>query len=266
MKTVSFIGTGNMGGAMARAAVKALECNRIFLANRTHEKAVILASELGANAVSVTEAARCSLVFLGVKPQMMNDLLQEISPVLEDRTDDFALVSMAAGLSIEKIQKMAGRVCPVIRIMPNTPVSVGSGTILYDYSCNVNSDLLELFCNAMQFAGMLDHLPEDQIDAATAVAGCGPAFAFYFIEALTRGGVACGLTEEKALQYAKQMLLGSALLAQRSDIPPSQLRQAVCSPGGSTIEGIYALDTGGFIDTVSNAVKASYRRNIELGK
>ena len=108
----------------------------------------------------------------------------------------------------------------------------------------------------MEYAGALDRLPEDLIDAGTSVASCGPAFAFLFIEALTEGGVACGLPREKALLYAKQMLLGSAQLALES---PQE-------PAGSTIEGIYALQNGKFPETVAQAVMASFRRNQELGK
>lgn len=261
-----FIGTGNMGGAMAKAAARSLKPSQIFLANRTHEKAVALASKLGATAVSVEEAAACDIVFLGVKPQMMQDLLMQIAPILVQRKRPFALVSMAAGLTTDRIREMADGNYPVIRIMPNTPVAVGSGVVLYDYTDNVTKELLDAFCLSMRFAGLVDHLPEQLIDAGTSVAGCGPAFAFYFIEALSQGGIACGLPEEKAMQYAKQMLLGSAMLALQSGDHPSKLRQAVCSPAGSTIEGVHKLEECGFIEAVSQAVVASYERNVELGK
>lgn len=261
-----FIGTGNMGGAMAQAVAKALEPSQLFLANRTHEKAAALASKLGATAVSVEAAATCDIIFLGVKPQMMQELLMHISPILAQRKQPFALVSMAAGLTTTRIREMAGGDYPVIRIMPNTPVAVGSGVILYDYTDNVSKEILDAFCFSMRYAGLVDHLPEKLIDAGTSVAGCGPAFAFYFIEALTQGGVACGLPEEKAMQYAKQMLLGSAMLALQAKDHPSKLRQAVCSPAGSTIEGVHKLEESGFADGVTQAVIASYKRNAELGK
>ena len=261
-----FIGTGNMGGGLAKAAAKAMPASQILLSNRTYAKAAQLADKIGAQAVSVQEAAQCELIFLGVKPQMMAGLLEEIAPILAERTDTFALVSMAAGLTMLSLQKMAGGAYPVIRIMPNTPVAVGSGIVLYDYTENVNPELLDAFVQGMGCAGVLDHLSEDLIDAGTSVAGCGPAFAFYFIESLIKGGVACGLPEEKAALYAKHMLLGSARLALESTKTPEQLRNAVCSPAGSTIEGVHVLQNQGFSDTTAQAVMASYKRNIELGK
>ncbi len=264
--TVGFIGTGNMGGALARAAAKALPHDDIYLYDAFSEKASMLAGELGCRATDIHTVAQCSYIFIGVKPQMIAALFQELAPILSERTDPFVLVSMAAGVQMSRIQELAGKAFPVIRIMPNMPVSVGSGMILYDKTKNVTDGQCEGFLNSMQFAGLMDYLPEELIDAGTSVASCGPAFAFLFIEALTKGGVACGLSEDKAMLYAKQMLLGSAKLALESDKHPSALREAVCSPGGSTIEGIYAMQNGNFPETVSQAVQASFKRNQELGK
>lgn len=264
--TVGFIGTGNMGGALAKAAAKAIPAQEVYLYDRSKEKADALGALLGCNSVALDAVAECSYIFLGVKPQMMAEMFTELAPCLAGRKDPFVLVSMAAGVPMARIQDLAGEKYPVIRIMPNMPVSVGSGMILYDATENVTQEQLDGFLQCMQYAGALDHLPEKLIDAGTSVASCGPAFAFYFIEALTRGGIECGLSEDQAMLYAKHMLLGSAMLALQSDHHPAELRQAVCSPGGSTIEGIYALQNGKFFDTVAEAVKASYRRNQELGK
>ena len=264
--TMGFIGTGNMGGALVRAAVKAVAGDKIYLSNRTMEKAERLAAELGCKAVTVEEAAKCGYVFLGVKPQMMGDLLAQIAPILASRQDDFVLVSMAAGITMADIQKMAGGNYPVIRIMPNTPVAVGSGVILYDVTENVPAGVLAQFCENMQYAGLLDLLPEALMDAGTAVAGCGPAFAALFMEALEEGGVRCGLSREKAGIYARQMVLGAAQLALQSEKPLAQLRQEVCSPGGSTIEGVRSLEKDDLRAAVIRAVQASFHRNQELGK
>lgn len=264
--TVGFIGTGNMGGALAKAAAKTVACEDIFLYDRFTEKAQQLSEELCCNCADLHAVSQCDYIFLGVKPQMMAEMMAELSPMLSARNQDFVLVSMAAGVKIEKIQQMAGERCPVIRIMPNMPVSVGAGMIQYDVSKNVTDSQIEGFCQCMQFAGVLDRIPEDMIDAGTAVASCGPAFAFLFIEALTQGGIACGLPEEKAMLYAKQMLFGSAKLALESSSHPSQLREAVCSPGGSTIEGVKVFENAGLRQITEKAVLASYHRNIELGK
>ena len=265
--TFGFIGTGNMGGALARAVAKVARPEVIWLTNKTQTKAAALAAELGCRAVSAENiAASCGYIFLGVKPQMMADLLTEIAPVLAARTDEFVLVSMAAGLTMERIREMAGGNYPVIRIMPNTPVAVGSGVILYDATENVPAEVLAQFCKNMQFAGLMDHLPEALMDAGTAVAGCGPAFAALFMEALEEGGVRCGLSREKAGIYARQMVLGAAQLALQSEKPLAQLRQEVCSPGGSTIEGARSLEKDDLRAAVIRAVQASFHRNQELGK
>lgn len=264
--TFGFIGTGNMGGALASAAAKAMPAESIFLSNRTAEKALALAEKLGCRAVSAEETAKCAYVFLGVKPQMMAGLLSDIAPVLAARTDEFVLVSMAAGLTIADIRRMAGGDYPVIRIMPNTPVAVGCGIILYDASENVSAEALAQFCENLRFAGILDPLPEKLIDAGSAVAGCGPAFASLFMEALADGAVACGLPRDKALKYTAQMLLGTAQLALQTGEHPGRLKDAVCSPGGSTIAGVRALEQGNFRGSTMDAVESAYHRTKELGK
>lgn len=265
MTTFGFIGTGNMGGALARAVCRTVPGEAVLLANRTPEKAAALAAELGCRtADDRTAAETADLLFLGVKPQMMGDLLSELAPVLAVRTAPFTLVSMAAGLSIARIQEMAGGNYPVIRIMPNTPVSVGEGMILYACGENVTQEAETAFLSALAGAGRLSPLPEDKMDAGSAVSGCGPAFADLFLEALADGGVACGLPRAAALEYAAQMLLGSAKLALESGQHPGVLKDAVCSPGGTTIQGVRTLEQAGFRGAVMDAVIAAYERTLEL--
>lgn len=264
--TFGFIGTGNMGGALAKAAAKAVPPETIYLHNRTPEKAQDLARLLGCHAGTLEQAADCDYIFLGVKPQMMQQLFADLAAILQHKKGRTILVSMAAGITMERIQVMAGGEYPVIRIMPNTPVEVGSGVVLYDATQSVQEEELDQFCAAMQYCGLLDRLPESLIDAGTSVAGCGPAFAFLFIEALAQGGVQCGLPEDKAMLYAKQMLLGAAQLAIASHKPASQLRQEVCSPGGSTIEGVRYMQEHGLSETIAQGVASSWKRNVEMSK
>ena len=261
-----FIGTGNMGGALARAACRRLAPDRVLLSNRTAAKAEELARELGCHAgASAEAAAQAQYIFLGVKPQMMAGLLEEIAPVLARRTDRFVLVSMAAGLTMERIAAMAGGNYPVIRIMPNTPASVGAGMIQYCTS-NVTAEEEAEFLKLMAPAGRLDAVPESLIDAASCVSGCGPAWVYQFIEALADGGVACGLPRAKAQEYAAQMVLGSAKLVLESGQHPGALKDAVCSPGGSTIQGVRVLEEKGLRGAVMDAVIASYNKTKEMGK
>lgn len=264
--TFGFIGTGSMGGALARAAARTMDPAGILLSNRTPAKAEALARELGCRAATNEEAALCGYVFLGVKPQMMQALLAQLSPILAARQDPFVLVTMAAGLTMAAIQAMAGGSYPVIRIMPNTPVAVGSGVILYDATDNVPPAALEQFRRNLSAAGILDPLPEALLDAGSAVSGCGPAFACLFLEALADGGVACGLPRAKAMTYAAQMLLGTAQLALETGTHPGALKDAVCSPSGSTIAGVRALEQHGFRAAAMEAVEAAFARNRELGK
>ena len=262
---IGFIGTGNMGGALATAAAKTDA--GILLCNRTMAKAEALAQALKCNTATAQEiAATCDYIFLGVKPQMMGDLLSSLAPTLSSRTTPFVLVSMAAGLTMQTLQQMAGGNYPTIRIMPNTPVAVGSGVILYDATENVTAEALTGFLKAMSQAGFLDRLPEKLIDAGSAVSGCGPAFVSMFIEALSDGGVACGLPREKALALAAHTLQGTAALLLETGKHPGVLKDEVCSPGGSTIQGVKALENGNLRATVMAAVQAAHTRNQELGK
>ncbi len=263
--TFGFIGTGNMGGALARAARRRLEGEQILLANRTEGKAAALAKELGAAlSDNRTIAEEADFLFLGVKPQMMGDLLAELGPALAGRRDRFLLVTMAAGLRMADIQRMAGGEYPVIRIMPNTPASIGEGMILYACSPGVTEAETQAFLDAMAGAGRFSALPEHLMDAGSAVSGCGPAFVDLFLEALADGGVACGLPRAQALELAAQMAAGSARLILESGQHPGALKDAVCSPGGTTIQGVRALERGGFRGTVMEAVIAAYEKTLEL--
>lgn len=267
MKAVGFIGTGNMGGALVRAACKAYDSCRVWIANRTKEKSDALAAETGCR-VSTTEeiAESCNLVFLGVKPQGMGELLSVLAPIFQKRKDNFTLVSMAAGLEIATLQELAGGEYPVIRMMPNTPVAVGEGVILYDCSKEVTAQAETFFVDLFRYAGLRDRLPEALIDAGTSVAGCGPAFAAFFVEGLAKGAEKLGLPPEKATLYATQMLWGTGKLIAQSGKSPEQIRKEVCSPGGSTIEGVKAFQQAGLEEIAVRAVEKAYLRNKELGK
>ena len=266
MATFGFIGTGNMGGALARAACRRVPSDEVFLANRTMEKAQALAAELECRVADNEAIARSAdFIFLGVKPQMMADMLSEIAPVLEQRETRFVLVSMAAGLSLEDIARMAGGDYPVIRIMPNTPSAIGEGMILYTCGDGVAPDEEQVFLDAMAGAGRFSPLAENLIDAGSAVSGCGPAFLDLFLEALADGGVACGLPRAQALEFAAQMAVGAGRLVLESGSHPGALKDAVCSPGGSTIQGVRALEAAGFRSAVMEAVIAAWEKNRALG-
>lgn len=259
------IGCGNMGGAIARALSKVLDKDQLAFCDADPEKTQALAT-LG-SVVDLEElVSESAYVFLGVKPQGMQGLFRAISPILEKKTERTVLISMAAGTSIAAIEGYAGKRIPVIRIMPNTPVSVGEGMVLYSANDLVTKEEKDLFLSAMAKAGRLDEIAEGQIDAASALSGCGPAFVYLFAEGLADGAVECGLSRDKANLYAAQTLLGAARLLLESGKHSAELKDAVCSPGGTTIAGVHALEAGAFRASSMEAVEAAYKRTLELKK
>ena len=260
---LGFIGTGNMGGALAQAAAKSGA--GMLLSNRTADKAVRLAAELGCAAGTNLEVAEgCKYIFLGVKPQMLQALLAELKAPLSARTDRPVLVSMAAGVTIRTIRETLGLPCPVVRIMPNLPVALGKGVVLISPDDTVTEDELTALEEALKPAGLLMRMPEDKLDAGSAVSGCGPAFVYLFLDALANGGVSCGLPYPQALALAAQTMIGAAEMALASGKHPGKLQSEVCSPGGTTIAGVRALEQRGARAAAMDAVIAAYERTCEL--
>lgn len=256
-----FIGCGNMGGALARALSHATK--DIMVSDFDTAKAEQFAAEIGVSATdNETIAHECKHIFLGVKPQMMAEMLGGIKDILTDKKP--ILISMAAGLKICKIKELVGAELPVIRIMPNTPVSVGKGMVLYCADGVEQSDVDD-FVNDMRFSGRLDQIDESLMDAGCSVSGCGPAFMYLFADAVAVGGEACGLTKKQAIEYAAATMAGAAEMLLESGKSPEQLTDAVCSKGGSTIEGVSVLKNSDFEKIVTDCIKAAYKRNQELG-
>lgn len=259
------IGCGNMGSAIAQAIGQT--CQDGILTNRSPQRAQQLAQQLGMTAGDNAAAARDSrYLFLGVKPHLMEGLLAELRPVLAARQEPPVLVSMAAGLTIAQIQQMAGQEYPVIRIMPNTPVAVGQGVVLYQCSQQVDQDTKEGFLQLMQKSGQLFPIQESLMDVGAAVSGCGPAYVYLMLDAMADGGVACGLPRTEAVQYAAQTLLGAAQMVLETGKHPDQLKNEVCSPGGSTIQGVRTLEQRGVRAAFMDAVIAACEKNAALGK
>ncbi len=266
-KKIGFIGCGNMGGALAIAAANSVGASNIYVSDADNEKAKDFADKNSVNVITVKEVAeKCDVIFLGVKPQVLKSVCSELAPIFKARKDHFVIVSMAAGVKLCDLEEMCEGDFPIIRIMPNIPASVGAGMILYTGNKNVTDEDFSEFTKSLEKAGMLDKIEEAKIDAASAISGCGPAFVFMFIEALADGGVKCGLPREKALLYAAETLFGSAKMVLETNEHPGKLKDAVCSPAGSTIEGVNALENGSFRADVMNAVDKAYKRTVELGK
>jgi len=266
-KKIGFIGCGNMGGALAIAAANSVGADKVFVSDADEEKAKSFAFQNNMNYASVEKvASECDFVFLGVKPQVLRGVCDNLSAVFKARKERFVIVSMAAGVKLHDLKEMCDGKYPIIRIMPNIPASVGAGMILYTGNKYVTDADFNDFTKAMEKAGMLDKIEEAKIDAASAISGCGPAFVFMFIDALADGGVRCGLPRDKALLYAAETLFGSAKMVLETNEHPGKLKDAVCSPAGSTIEGVTALENGSFRADVINAVDKAFKRTVELGE
>ncbi len=258
---IGFLGCGSMGGAIARAVSQVTK--DVVLTDRSG-RGKALADELGIAYGSAEEIARnCDWVFLAVKPQMMEGALSPIRTALQEKKP--LLVTMAAGLSMEKIEQMAGGLLPVIRIMPNTPAMIGAG--MTQYCCNglVTEEDEKTFLSLMAHTGHMDKLEEHLIDAASALSGCGPAYMYLFLEGLADGAVACGVPRAKAYEYAAATMEGAAKLVLATGQHPGQLKDAVCSPGGSTIQGVRVLEERGLRAAAMDCVIAAFEKSRKLG-
>ncbi|MBQ8337999.1 MAG: pyrroline-5-carboxylate reductase [Oscillospiraceae bacterium] len=265
MKYAGFIGTGKMGGALASSVIKKVGGKEVMLADHFVEKAKEIAGGSGAECTdAVTLCKECKFIFIGVKPQVISETFEEIKPTLLSREDRFIIVSMAAGVTTKRISDMAGKEVPVIRIMPNTSVSVGAGMTLYCPNALVTDDEVAEFVSMLSLSGELERLDERLIDAGMAVSGCGPAFIYLVMKSLADGGEKLGLEPDTALKLAKQTVLGAARLTIESGTDPEQLKKDVCSKGGATIEGIYVLEDANVPTAFENAVKAAYDKAKKL--
>lgn len=272
--TFAFIGAGNMGGAIIEAVCRATEPKNVFVYDRDTAKAAELSAKTGCVVVSSADEAveNAHFVILCVKPNTVADVLRGLSPVLKatsEKGDGKVIVSIAAGVSRSSIKEnlaVAGLKLPVIRLMPNTPVAVGKGMILVSPEKDVSEEDVSLLLSALAPGGMTSLIDESYIDAATPVFSCSPAYVYMFIEALADGGVMNGVPRDKAQKFAAQAVLGAAAMVLETGKHPGELKDAVCSPGGSTIVGVEELEKGGFRAAVASAVYEAYKKTATLGK
>ena len=255
-----------MGFALMKGASTG---TNIFFTDVNTERALITADSIGAKVLesNLEAAQKGDFIFLAVKPQVLAQVLVEIAPALKKRLDSGlppVLVSMAAGWPISKIQSVIKAKLPVVRIMPNTPALIGRGMIALSASPEVPEEKIteiEIFISS---AGVVDRVGEHYMDAVTGLSGSGPAFVYMFIEAMADGGVLAGLPRDKALRYAAQTVIGAAAMVQETGKHPGELKDMVTSPGGTTIEGVTALEDRAFRGAVISAVEAAWKRSVEL--
>ena len=263
MKKIACIGTGAMGGAIIRAVCNKFDPNNITVSNRTLEKGKSFANDTGCrfadnNKDSIKDA---KYIFIAVKPAFLSDLFAEIK---NDIPSDAVVISMAAGVKIEKLESFAKT--RYVRIMPNVPAQIAKGMTALSCNDNITSEELSDITEILETAGKVEQVPEKLMDCVTGVSGSGPAFVFMFIEAMADAAVRCGMPRKQAYTYAAQTVMGSAALVLETGKHPGELKDSVTSPAGTTIEGVAALESNGMRNAVIEAVTASYNKSVSLGK
>ena len=260
---ISCIGTGAMGGAIMRAICKKYDVKNIKITDKNVELGKAFANETGATFVSTNkEVLDADYIFLAVKPQFLSDVFAEIAGSIPTNA---VVISMAAGVKLEKLENWAPK-ARFVRMMPNVCAQIGQAMIAITYNENIKAEEAATVKEILSSAGKVEQVPEKLMDCVTAVSGSGPAFVFMFIEALADAAVRCGMPRSQAYTYAAQTVYGSAGMVLENGQHPALLKDMVCSPAGTTIEGVAALEKNNFRNAVIEAVTAACDRSIALGK
>ncbi len=264
-KNIGMIGCGNMGGAILRGLLQAgvLEASQLYCydINETLQKQI---RALGVS-VCTDNAAVCAasdVIFLAVKPQYMAETLL----ALGDALDGKCVISIAAGITSDRLRDMIGGTARVLRTMPNTPAMVHAGAFALCEDSDLTKEEKDIAQTLFSSLGIVEWVPERLIDAVCGLSGSGPAYVAEFIEALADGGVREGLPRATAYRLAAQTVMGTARMVLENDTHPGVLKDMVTSPAGTTIEGCYALERGGMRAAVMDAVHAGTEKSKELGK
>ncbi|MDF7671450.1 pyrroline-5-carboxylate reductase [Orbaceae bacterium ESL0721] len=264
-QNIGFIGLGNMGTAIVKGilASNLLSGSKFYLYSPHLETSSKLHENYGAHIEkSASDVAKKSdIIFIGVKPNIIASVLKEIKDSLKP---DAVTVSIAAGVTLDTIAKIIGEEHKIIRVMPNTPALVNEAICSLTPNDNVKDSDLTAVKTLLDCIGKTEVVPEYQIDAVGGASGSSPAFVFMFIEALADGAVKGGLTRKQAYKFAAQTVLGSAKLLLETGKHPGELKDMVCSPSGTTIEGVQVLEERGFRAAVMDAVAATIQKSKQM--
>ncbi len=256
MKT-GIIGAGHMGGAMIRGMAEKGKIRKeeivIFDKNRT--LMTELADQLGIQAAdsAAALAREADVLILAVNPQFLSDVIREIR---DEITEEKLVISVALGQSVSALEQQFGKNVKVVRAMPNTPALVGEAITAVAPGTNLSDEDLKLARTVLEGFGTTELLPESMMDAAVAVSGSSPAYVYLFIEAMADGAVLEGMSRDLAYRFAAQAVLGSARMVLETGMHPAALKDAVCTPGGSTIAAVRKLEEKGFRSAVIEGMKA----------
>ena len=265
--TIGFLGAGKMATALARGFIRAeLVGPKDIIASDPHDAPrKIFAEEVGARTTKtnadVVQAA--NILILAVKPDQVAALLAEQR---KNFTSRHVLISIAAGVTLAKLEVALPAGARVIRVMPNTPALVGESASAFALGKSATGDDGELAKKLLSAVGIAFQVKEPLLDAVTGLSGSGPAYVYLFIEALSDGGVAAGLPRDIATQLAAQTVLGAATMVLKTGQHPGALKDQVTSPGGTTIDGVHELEKGKMRGAVMSAVRAATEKSKKLGQ
>lgn len=276
---VGFIGTGNMGTALLKgyAAANPGSPDNIYAFDKDKVRLKAVAKELGIHGChdAVDLTVHSDILILAVKPNVFHEALAEIIPSMD--FENKVIVSIAAGISIEYIETQCRELsgykdkkkpfcCKVIRVMPNTPALVGQGMSAICRNSQVTDAEFKTVMDIFASVGKAEEVEEKLMDCVTGVSGSSPAYVYLFIEALADGAVLQGMNRKQAYSFAAQSVLGSAEMVLRTGVHPGELKDMVCSPGGTTIEAVQVLEKNGFRNSVIEAVKAASDKSKAITK
>ena len=264
---IGFLGAGKMATALAKGLVNAklVKANQLVAADPFDVARKHFATTTGAKTVAANldVAKTANVLILATKPDQVATALAEISGAF---TKNHLLISIAAGITLPKLEAALPPGARVIRVMPNTPALVGAGASGFALGKNATAADGELAKKLLSAVGLALQVKESLLDAVTGLSGSGPAYVYQFIEALSDGGVASGLPRDIATKLAAQTVLGGAKMVLETGLHPGALKDQVASPGGTTIEGIHELEKGKLRATVMSAVRAATEKSKKLGQ
>lgn len=262
---IGFIGCGNMASAMIGGILKKgiFTKEEIIVSNLTEEGSRRSREKLGVVTTMDNRqvAERAKIVALAVKPQFYEEVLDEIKDVL---TEEHILVGIAPGKTLSWLEEKCGQPLKIVRLMPNTPAQVGEGMTGVCFNERISEEEKQEICAITDSFGCTEVVPERLMEGLSAVTGCSPAYVFMFLEAMADAAVHQGMPRKQAYRLAAQAVLGSAKMLLETGMHPGELKDMVCSPAGSTIEGVRMLEKNGFRSAVFEALCAAAEKGKKL--
>ncbi len=270
-KKIGFVGAGNLAEALIKGILKGglVPPGNVFASDVRGERLEDLAKTYGIFTTNQNREVveKSDLVILAVKPQTMQGVLGALAPAVDESK---LVISVAAGVPISTMVSLldpaGNKGLKIIRVMPNTPALVQEGAAALAKSPSASESDLDTALKLFNAVGKTVVVEESLMDAVTGLSGSGPAYICLVLESLADAGVKMGLPRDISFKLSLQTILGTVRLIEETGKPPSELREMVTSPGGTTIHGLHALEKGKLKDTIINAVEAATQRAKELGK